>query len=363
MLGKQKSATEGGIDMAPYRVGIIGCGRKPDKPGPTGYGMGHAHALGYAASPDAAIVALADIVLENAEAFREQHGGDAIYQDYGEMLAREDLDIVSITTWPHLHADMVVAAAEAGVKAVHCEKPMALTFGDAKRMVAACEANGVQLTYNHQRRFAPVFQTARRLVDEAAIGQVQVIHGVCANLFDWGTHWFDMINYLNNECDVAWVLGQVDLRGSHRVFGAPIEGQGLSYYAYQNGVYGMLTTGYGMPSGGWIELTGSEGRIEIGRDPSHPLRIWAQGDADWRAVPVEGGLHGQDYIVAAILDLIDALKTGREPMLSGRRALRATELIFATYESSRRRGRVDLPLEIDDSPLMAMLAEQGLEPA
>jgi len=50
-------------------------------------------------------------------------------------------------------------------------------------------------------------------------------------------------------------------------------------------------------------------------------------------------------------------------MLSGRRALRATELIFATYESSRRRGRVDLPLDIDDSPLLAMMAEQGIEPA
>jgi len=349
--------------MASYRVGIIGCGRKPEKPGPMGYGMGHAHALGYQALPDAAIVALADIVLENARAFQELHGGEAIYQDYHEMLAQERLDIVSITTWPHLHAEMVIAAAEAGVKAIHCEKPMAPTLSEARRMVAACEANGVQLTFNHQRRFAPVFQAARRLVDEGAIGQVQQIHGVCDNLFDWGTHWFDMINYLNDECDIAWVLGQVDLRGSHRIFGAPIEGQGLSYYAYQNGVYGTLTTGYGMPAGGWIELTGSDGRIEIGRDGENPLRIWAQGDADWRAVPVEGGLHGQDFIVVAILDLIDALKTGREPMLSGRRALRATELIFATYESSRRRGRVDLPLDIDDSPLLAMMAEQGIEPA
>ena len=56
--------------------------------------------------------------------------------------------------------------------------------------------------------------------------------------------------------------------------------------------------------------------------------------------------------------MIDALKSGREPELSGERALRATELIFATYESSRRRGRVGLPLEIEDSPLLAMLEEQ-----
>jgi UDP-N-acetylglucosamine 3-dehydrogenase len=56
-----------------------------------------------------------------------------------------------------------------------------------------------------------------------------------------------------------------------------------------------------------------------------------------------------------VLDLVDALKTGREPELSGRRALRTTEVIFATYESSRRRARIDLPLQIDDSPLIDML--------
>jgi hypothetical protein len=48
--------------------------------------------------------------------------------------------------------------------------------------------------------------------------------------------------------------------------------------------------------------------------------------------------------------------------MSARRALRATELIFATYESSRRRGRVELPLTIEDSPLLAMI-EAGVVPA
>jgi hypothetical protein len=53
--------------------------------------------------------------------------------------------------------------------------------------------------------------------------------------------------------------------------------------------------------------------------------------------------------------VVDALKTSREPELAGRKALQATELIFATYESSRRRARVDLPLEIEDSSLLSML--------
>jgi len=75
----------------------------------------------------------------------------------------------------------------------------------------------------------------------------------------------------------------------------------------------------------------------------------------WHAVEVADRIHGHDHVVRAVLDLVDALKTGREPELSARRALQATELIFATYESSRVRGRIDLPLEIDDSPLLSML--------
>ena len=150
------------MNMTAYRVGIIGCGRPWKSEGASGFGMGHAHARGYAASPEATIVALADLSEENARAFQAEHGGEQIYQDYREMLAHAKLDIVSICTWPHLHAEMVIAAAEAGVKAIHCEKPMAPTFGEARRMAAACQQHGAQLTFNHQRRFGKVFQKARR---------------------------------------------------------------------------------------------------------------------------------------------------------------------------------------------------------
>jgi predicted dehydrogenase len=83
--------------------------------------------------------------------------------------------------------------------------------------------------------------------------------------------------------------------------------------------------------------------------------MWAKGESDWREIPVPDGITGDDAHVQGILDLLDALRTGREPELSAAKALQATELIFATYESSRKRGRVDLPLDIEDSPYLAML--------
>ena len=90
--------------------------------------------------------------------------------------------------------------------------------------------------------------------------------------------------------------------------------------------------------------------------------MWGKGQAGWENVEVESGLHSDAYVQLAVLELIDALKAGREPETSARRALRTSELIFGTYESSRRRGRVDLPLEIDDSPLLAMLDDGVIVP-
>ena len=337
--------------MAQFRVGIIGCGHPWKSEGASGFGMANFHAHGYTASPDATIVALADINLDNARAFQATHGGERIYTDYHEMLAREQLDIVSICTWPHHHAPMVIAAAEAGVKAIHCEKPMAPSYAEALRMVDICQAQGTQLTFNHQRRFGAHFRVARDILRSGSIGQLQRLEGTCINLFDWGTHWFDIFGFYNDEAAARWVIGQVDWRDGATIFGVPVEGQGISLFSYENGVQGLLITGYGTERKLSNRLVGSDGVIEVTLGATS-IRVRGKGDADWRDVQVahEGQENLSEVVGRGVLDLIDALKTGHEPELSARRALRATELIFASYESSRRGGRIELPLEALESP-------------
>lgn len=342
--------------MSIFRVAFIGCGRPFKTEGATGYGMSHQHARGYRASPDCRIVALADLNLENARAFQVEHGGDTLYTDYHEMLSQEHPDIVSVCTWPHLHAQMVIDCAEAGVRAIHCEKPLAPTFGEAKRMVRVCQEHGVQLTFNHQRRFGEPFRKAKELLQAGAVGQLLRLEATTSNLMDWGTHWFDMLFFYNDETPVEWVIGQIEPRGSKKVFGLPCEGQGLAYWKFRNGVYGWMVTGFGAQPAAQHRLIGSEGIIEVGAVDGTYLRMWAKGQSDWQTVPCAEGLHGDEYVKRAILDLVDALKNGREPELAGRKAIQAAELTFATYESSRRRGRVELPLQIEDSPFLAMLA-------
>jgi len=335
-----------------FRVGIIGCGKPWKSDGSTGFGMSRHHGNGYLTA-GCRIVALADLSHENAEAYQRDVGGDVIYTDYLEMLRSERLDIVSIATWPRLHTEMVVAAAEAGVQAIHCEKPMAVTFGESKRMVEVCDARKVQLTFNHQRRFNPPFLKMRELLKTGRIGLLKRMEFSCGNLYDWGTHWFDMMFFYNDEKPAEWVIGQIETRDTEDVFGVPCEGQGLSHIKFKNEVRGLMVTGHQADIGTQQRLVGTEGQIElVGGDG---VRVWAKGQSDWETIMPDPGPKDLEAVAHGVVDLVDALRTGREPQLSGHRALAATELIFATYESSRRRGRIDLPLTIDDSPLLDLL--------
>ena len=366
--------------MSTLRIGIIGCGRR-----------GQAHARAYAALGDVQLVACADPVREAAEALaaEQQIPLSSIYTDYQEMLARERLDVVSICTWDRAHTENVVDSVTAGVKGIFLEKPLAPTWGESKKLYQACVDGGVTLAVCHQRRFEPTFVKARELVNEGAIGELYRVEGFCSDLLGWGTHWLDMFFFYNNDQPAEWVMGQLSWEPDERQLARiaarperfqPHESHGLAYIKWQNDVYGLLVTGRDADGRCANRLIGSEGIIELdvhwdhriwGRKVEGPLvRVMRAGFARYET-PELFYPSGEAYVgrsgepmenALAIKDFIDALQTGREPELSGRKALQATELIFATYESSRRRGRVVLPLDIEDSPLEAMIESGEIGP-
>jgi len=324
--------------------------------------MAHAHARGYQATGACELVAVADVVRENAEDFVSQWGGEAaVYTDYQEMLETERPDVVSVCTWPRHHASMVLDASCADVRAIHCEKPMAPTWGESRAMHKAASQKGIQLTFNHQRRFLEPFRVARELLRAGEIGSLTRMEGACDNLMDWGTHWLDMFFFYNGETPAEWVLGQIDARVERSVFGLALESQGLCQVKFRNGVRGLLFTGYDSDIGCQNRLVGSEGVIEV-HDAAPHVRVRGRGDSGWRSVETADGVHGGNAIADGIANLVECLETGDEPELSSYKAIRCTELIFAAYESSRRRGRVDLPLGTDDSALLTMLADGVIGP-
>jgi predicted dehydrogenase len=327
------------------RAAVIGCG-----------GRGRSHAEGYAADPRTTIVACADPSAEARDGFAESFDVLSTYEDYHEMLRAESPDLVSVCTWPHFHREMIEAAAPSGVRAILSEKPMAPTWGEARSMHQACIDRDVLLTFCHQRRFGDTFQSARQLVRDGAIGQLRRIEASCPNLFDWGTHWFDMMFFYNEETPAQWVLGQMSVDEHREAFGVRLDTSGLSWIRFANGVEGLLATGE-VGFGNMNRLIGSEGVIEItpGGKAEHPLRLFRDGA--WTDPERIVGVPVSQHTVASVQNLVDCLESGDEPELSSHRALRATELIFATYESSRRRGRIPLPLDVDDSALLTMLAD------
>ena len=336
--------------MAKLKAAIIGCG-----------GRGNEHAKGYAASDAVEIVAAVDPLRQAADSLAAKYRVPHTYPSYAEMFAVHKPDIVSICTWTGLHAEMIVAAAEAGVRAIHSEKPMAPTWGDAKAEHAACVAAGVQLTFCHQRRFGAQYVKARELAHSGAIGKILRLEGSCDNLFDWGTHWFDMFFFYNDQIPAEWVLGQIEIEGHKSVFDVPVEGSGLSYIQFANGVQGLLMTGDASGGGCDNRIIGTEGVLEVNVWKGPELRMLRSTGSGWEIPDLKNVVPPQGDTVLSVLDAIDCLQTGRHPTLSSRHALQATELIFATYESSRIGGRVELPLTITDSPLIARLEKMQID--
>ncbi|SNZ17042.1 Predicted dehydrogenase [Natronoarchaeum philippinense] len=351
--------------MTQYTAAVIGTGADPDdRVWGESAAMAYFHGDAYQAIPNCDLAACADIVRENAEAFAEEYDvPDAnVFEDYEEMLRTVEPDVVSITTPVPTHADLVVGAAETGAPgAIHCEKPMAHTWGECQRAAAAADEHGVQLTYNHQRRFAPAWREAKRLLDDGAIGDLQRVEMGGKNLYDYGTHFFDLCNHFAGEHRPEWILGQVHYEREDVRYGVHNENQALATWSYPNGVTGLAGTGFGTGAeaiGCAHRLVGDAGAIEVHPDGvDADLRYRGDGDG-WHA----RSFDERDLHKATLEHVLDCVYTDETPVVSAAHALRATEPIFAAWESARRRGRVDLPLDAEGNALTEMVDDGTLTP-
>lgn len=353
-----------------FRVGIIGTG----DPDGDGFAMAYRHAGGYRRRDDCEIVACADVVPENATAFAAEFDvdDDYVFEDYETMLAAVEPDIVSVTVPPAIHDELVIGTARSGVvEAVHCEKPMADTFAGARRMVETCRQEDVQLTFNRQRRFGRPFTEAKRILEDGTIGDLRRIEIGWGDLFDLGAHTVDLAGMFNADHAAEWVIAQLDYRDEHVKFGLHQENQIWAQWYYVNGVYGVMSTGTGSSfTDAAFVLRGSDGTVRINVEDGPMLQLEQDGRTD--AIDVGGEtMHnigssadriGSYFHQRAIDDVVSALETGTESVLSGRIGLQTAEILFGGYESARRRGRVDLPPDVDDHPLEELVERGELSP-
>jgi myo-inositol 2-dehydrogenase/D-chiro-inositol 1-dehydrogenase len=138
-----------------------------------GYGLfGAHHAAAIAATDGAELAAISVKSDKSQSAAREAHPATDVSGDYREMLARDDIDIVSVVVPNHLHYEVGRATLESG-KHLLLEKPMALQVAHCDELNRLAEASGRILAVGHELRLSTLWGGVRRLIDEGKIGQPQ----------------------------------------------------------------------------------------------------------------------------------------------------------------------------------------------
>lgn len=347
------------------RIGIIGTG-----------GISHAHMTGYKALEGVEVAAACDLSAERREAFGERYGVAALYGEYREMLAREDLDAVSVCVWNNGHRDATVAALEAGCH-VLCEKPMALNAREAREMQAAAERAGRLLMIGFVRRFGPETDAARDFLDRGVLGDIYYAKVSylrrCGNpggwfadrsrsgggpLIDLGVHVIDLARYLMGNPNPVSAFGatfsgmgvRANIRGIDRYRAADfsdfcdVEDLATALVRFDNGAVMAVETSYSLEireDTGSVQLFGTKGGASI--DPAFEIHTEMENRLVDLAPRVTKGADWFESIFRReIAHFADCVANGvpcRSPAEDGVALMR---IIDGIYESARTGREVAL---------------------
>lgn len=386
-----------GLDEQPpgykgrYRAGVIGH---------TGRGnYGHGLDLAFVGLPRVEVVAVADADEAGRAGAVSRTGAARGYADYREMLARERLDAVAVgPRQPDQREAMLLAAVDAGVRAIYTEKPFARDLEEADRVLAACDARGVKVAVAHQNRAFPGPRLARRLIAGGTAGRLRALkaygkqdrRGGGQDLMVLGTHMLDLMRFFVG--DAHWCHARVCDGGADATPAAvqPAEEHAgliagddiVASYGFDHGVTGSYESARSDDGGKGnyfrMDLCGTGGIVTVWSSTTMPVYVYPRPFAlpdradEWQVLeapplpppagvgpPSAGasGMHAANQIIAA--DLLAALEEGREPLSSGHDARAALEMIMAVYESHVRADRVMLPLPERDHPLARWAGTAG----
>jgi len=372
------------------RIGVIGAGGRG--------GLTHC-----AHNPDdgVRIVAVADVRDAPLRYFRKKYGQDLFTtNDYSDLLKRDDVDVVFVTTPDYLHEEHACAAFDAG-KPVYLEKPMAITTEGCDRILDAAAKNGVKLYLGHNMRHLSFVRTMKKMIDEGKIGEVKA--GWCRHFVSYGgdayfRNWNAERRFSNSlllqkaahDIDVLHLLcggytTRVNAMGGLTVYdrvtdrhppdeqpdvGAnwkpehwpplsqkqlhpvmDVEDLSMMQMEMDNGVFACYQQCHYTPDA-WRNYTiiGTEGRIEnFGDYPRSTIGLWnrrgdnfrEQGDEQIEAPAQEGAHGGADPKIVA--EFIRYVRQGGEISISPVAARNAVAAGCAATHSLRNGG---IPVEV-----------------
>jgi predicted dehydrogenase len=330
----------------PHGFGIVGAG-----------GIAAVHAKAIASLPGARLVAVTDAVPAAAAAFAAAHGC-AAEPGLDALLARPDVDVVSVCVPSGQHAEIGVPAAQAG-KHLVVEKPIDVTLAAADRLIGAARAAGVALTVISQHRFDPGLIEARRLLDEGALGRLvlgeastkwyrsQAYYDSAAwrgtramdggSLMNQGIHYVDLLRWCMGP------VGEVTALCATQTHQIEVEDTSLAALRFSSGALGTIVASTSVFPGfaQRLEVTGTEGTITI-EDGAIVRRAFGSGAQEPGGPPGGTAAVGSNPAavevashVAQLADLLAAIEAGREPAVTGESGRAALEIVLAVYESAR----------------------------
>lgn len=365
--------------MAKIKVGVVGCGGIANQK--------HFPALKNNGDLNE-IVAFCDIIVERAEKACAEFGaeGAKVYQDYHDLLADPNVEVVHICTPNVSHSEIAIAAFEAK-KHVYCEKPMSHSPIEALKMVEAWKKSGMQFTVGYQNRFRPEVQNLHAACEAGDLGDIYYgkAHAVRrrgvptwgvfmdkaqqggGSLIDIGTHALDITLWCMNNYDIDSVTGSVfyKLGGLQQategnLFGPwnpdtyEVEDSAMGFIKMKNGATINLeaswalnilesreasTTLCGTAAGAEIHSGMSYSKNELIYNRGRNGQLMEETISPVGGVAYFGGGGGEEGTIDC-RQWLEAVKNGTQPLVKPEEALVVTQILDAIYQSARENKEV-----------------------
>lgn len=361
--------------MGKVRIGIVGCGGIANQK--------HFPALKNS-SDLCEIVAFCDIIKERAEKAAAEFGapGAKVYEDYHDLLANPEVEVVNVCTPNVSHSEITIAAFEAK-KHVYCEKPMSHSYVEALKMVEAWKKSGMQFTVGYQNRFRPEVQNLHAACEAGDLGEIYYgkahavrrrgvpTWGVFPNkalqgggpLIDIGTHALDITLWCMNNYDVDSVSGSVYYKLGHlqqategNLFGPwdpetfEVEDSAMGFIKMKDGAtinleaawaINMLesreasTTLCGTAAGAEIHSGMSYSKNELIYNRGRNGQLMEEKLSPVGGVAYFGGGGGEEGSIDA-RQWLEAIQKGTSPLVKPEQALVVTQILDTIYQAAAK---------------------------
>lgn len=362
--------------MDKVKVGLIG----------TGFVAGiHAHA--FKMIPEAEVVAVASPTPGKAKAFAAKHGIPRAFEHYRDVLAIDEVEMVNLCLPNDLHAEVCIAAAQAG-KHVVCEKPLCRTLDQADAMIAACKKARVLLLYAEELCFAPKYVRAKTLVDEGALARAFLVK---QSEEHFGPHepWFWDVNrsgggvLLDMGCHsieyARWVFGKPAIKSVFASLGTYVHGDkthgedhSLCIVEYEGGCTGLAENSWAKQGGvdDKAEIYGSGGFTRADLLRGNSLLTYSEtgyGYAVEKAATTAGytfTMYEEIWNYGFPQELAHFARCVRgqeQPVETGEDGREVLRIILAAYASAGMGRRIDFPWTPPkvDKPIDLWLGKNG----